>query len=187
MYNSLGDFMKQIFKYALKLFGNLVFAWFASITLVISFSVIFAKASKWVFYLFLQSFSFILLIVLVWNTLYNIGFKDSNMVRIGRQREDLYRGFKIGALAQMPALAFLIVSIIFNFKFAIYRLLNSSYYWFLTAIAGKDEYMRMGSVKIIGIALLLLIVPAISGTVYILGYKGIDLFSKLVYKKSKEK
>ena len=179
--------MKQISKYAIKLFGYLLFAWFAAFMLIISFSVIFAKASKWIFYAFSQSFSFVLLVAIVWQMLYGIGFKESNMVRIGRQKEDLYKGFKIGVVAQIPALVFLIVSIALNFRFALYRILNSSYYWFLTAIAGKDEYMRMGAVKIIGMSLLLLIVPAISGTAYILGYKGIDLFSKLVYKKDKGK
>lgn len=179
--------MKQTLKHSLRLFGYLLFAEFASIVLVSSFLVIFAKASKWIFYLFSQSFSFVLLFAVIWGKIYDIGFRDSNMVRTGHRAEDLYKGFKIGAFAQMPFFILFVASVVFNFKFALYRLLNCSYYWFLTAIAGNNQNMQMGIFKIIGMALLFLIVPAISGTAYILGYKGIDLYSKFIYKKRRVK
>ncbi len=178
--------MNRTLKYSLKLFGYLLFAEFAAFMITISFSVIFAKASKWLFYAFSQAFSFILLVTLIWQTVYMIGFRDSNMVKTGHRAKDLYKGFKIGALAQIPFFVFFAFSVAFNFRFALYRVFNSAYYWLLTAIAGNDEYMRMGAVKIIGMALIFLIVPAISSAAYIFGYKGIDLFSKLVYKR-KEK
>ena len=183
--------MKNDFKLTLKLFFTLIFVDFAALMLVISFAVIFsAVKATWVQYLFSQSFSLTILIVMIWQTLYIVGFKDSNMVRTGHMKENLYKGFIIGGLTQIPFALLLIVSIVFNFSVYIYRWCNFQYYGFITAIYGsvtKDLCMQsLGTVKIILLFLLLLIVPAISGGVYILGYKGIDLFSKFIYKKRKE-
>lgn len=178
--------MNSTLKASLKLIIKLLFVTFADFMLTVSFAAIFSKSPKWVFYVFLQVFGMMILIAIIWHDAYMLGFKDSNMVRTGHIKEDLLKGFKIGAIAQIPWLIFLIVSVIFNWNFAVYRLFNSAYFWFLTAIAGQDLYMRMGVIKIGAFVLLLFIVPIISGGIYILGYKGIDLFSKLVYKKRKE-
>ena len=175
------------------MFLYLVFIEFASFMLAISFMVIFAKSSQWVFYTFLQLFSFIILVALIWQAVYIIGFRDSNMVRTGHQTEDLYKGFKIGAIAQIPGFVLFVSAVAFNMRFSLYRLLTGVYWTFLTAIAGtfnadkiSNIYMReMGVLKIGGMALLFLIIPALSGVFYILGYKGIDLFTKFVYKKRK--
>ncbi|MBO7520123.1 MAG: hypothetical protein J6T73_05025, partial [Clostridia bacterium] len=123
-----------------------------------------------------------------------IGFRDSNMVRTGHDTEDLYTGFKVGAIAGAPWFIFLIVSVIINLRFSYFRIINSTYWTFLTAVCGAFDGERAATVGmrdvgvfgIIGSALILLIVPAISGVVYIMGYKGIDLFSKFVYKKRKK-
>ena len=184
--------MKHTLKYSLKLFLYLIFSWFASFMVTISFGVIIRNVN-WAFYTVSQLFSFIILVVLIWQNFYIIGFRDSNMVRTGHQTEDLYKGFKAGAIAQIPWLVLLIVAVIVNMRFSIYRIINSTYWTFLTAICGafdNKEIANLGMrdislLSLIGTALLLLIVPAISGGVYILGYKGIDLFSKFVYKKRK--
>ena len=187
----LGDFMKNTFKYSAKLFLSLLFVAFAGIMLAISFAVIFAKSPKWVMLLFLELCGVTILITMIWQTVYDIGFKDSNMVRTGHMKENLYRGFIIGGIAQIPFALALILFVVFNLKFSIYRFINSVYFWFLTVIAGSgaDKALGMrelGVGRITLMFLLLLVVPAISGGVYILGYKGIDLFSKFVYKKRKE-
>ena len=160
----------------------------------VSFGVIVSRVN-WAFYVLSQLFSFIILIVLIWQIIYNIGFKDSNMVRTGHRKEDLLTGFKVGAIAQIPWYVLFVVSFIVNMRFNIFRILNSTYWALLTAVCGafdgekaKNLYMRdIGAGGIIGTVVLFLIIPAISGGVYILGYKGIDLFSKIVYKKHKGK
>ena len=195
LYNSLGDFMKKMFNHSLKLFFSLIFSCVASFIIAISFAVILSSVSIWVFYALTQLFNLIILVTVIWQRVYDLGFRDSNMVRTGHMAEDLYKGFKIGAIAQIPWLLFLIASVIFNLRFSIYRIFNSAYYWLVTAIAGTFNgkelaTITMGNIgvfKIILFAFVLLIVPAISGGVYILGYKGIDIFSKFVYKKSKGK
>ena len=187
-----GDFMKLTFKHSFKLFLYLIFSWFASFMVTVSFGVIVSKVN-WAFYLLSQLFSLIILIVLLWQCLYIVGFRDSNMVRTGHQTEDLYKGFKVGAIAQAPFIVFFIVSIIINLKFSYFRIINSAYWTFLTAVCGafdteKAANMGMrevGVLGIIGTVLILLIVPALTGGIYIMGYKGIDLFSKFVYKKRK--
>lgn len=191
---TFGDYMKQTLKYSLKLFLYLIFSWFASFMVTVSFGVI-VRNVNWAFYTLSELFCLIILIVLIWQTLYITGFRDSNMVRTGHRKEDLYKGFKVGAIAQLPWLALFIASLIMNMRFSIYRILNSTYWTFLTAVCGAFDskraanlYMRdIGVFGIVGSLLILLIVPAIAGGVYIMGYKGIDLFSKFVYKKRKEK
>ena len=178
--------MNGTLKASVKLMLKLLFVTFADFMLTISFAVLLSKSPKWVFYAFLQVFAITILIVVIWQDAYMLGFRDSNMVKTGHKKEDLFRGVKIGLIAQIPWTIFLVLSLIFNFRFAVYRLLNSAYYWFLTAIAGNSQYMRMGAVKIGAFALLLLIVPLLSGGIYVLGYRGIDLFTKIVYKNRKE-
>ncbi|MBO4693584.1 MAG: hypothetical protein J5659_04240 [Clostridia bacterium] len=185
--------MSDILKNSFKLFLSVLFATFASFMITISFAAIFAKSSLCLFYVLTQFFNIIVLITLVWQNTYHIGFKDSNMVRTGHKTEDLYTGFKIGIIAQIPWLIFLIVSFIFNIRFGVYRIINSTYWSFLTLISGsirteKITVLKMcdlGALKSIEFGALLLIVPIISGFVYILGYKGIDIFSNVVYKRKK--
>ena len=182
--------MKRTFKYSFKLFLNLICSWFASFMVTVSFGVIVSKVN-WAFYTLSQLFSIIILLVLIWQTLYIIGFRDSNMVRTGHQTEDLYTGFKVGAIAQAPWFILFIVAIITNMRFSIYRIINSTYWTVLTAVCGAFDTNKAASIGMrevgvlgfIGSFLVLLILPAISGGVYIMGYKGIDLFSKFVYKK----
>lgn len=142
-----------------------------------------------------QLFSFIIMVVLIWQTVYDIGFRDSNMVRTGHMKEDLPKGFKIGAVSQLPWAVFFIVSVMLNIKFSVYRIINSLYWSFLTLICGVFDGKRLAQLtmqdlsvlKLGGIALLFFIIPIISGSVYILGYKGIDIFSLIIYKKRKGK
>lgn len=189
-----GDFMKRTLKYSLKMFLHLIFISLASFMITISFRVIFSELN-WAFYLFSQLFSLLITFIIIWQSVYYVGFRDSNMVRTGHMTEDKYKGFKVGAIAQSPWLILLIVSLASNMRFTIYRIINSVYWTFLTALCGafdskKAVDLNMLDTGILGIGgsvLLLFIVPAISGVVYILGYKGIDLFSKFVYKKRKEK
>ncbi|MBR4910938.1 MAG: hypothetical protein IKZ47_06430 [Clostridia bacterium] len=154
-----------------------------------------SKSVHWIFYVISELFSFIILLIIIWEPLYITGFRDSNMVRTGHRKEDIYKGFKTGTIASAPWALLLIVSFIFNMQFNHYRILNSTYWTFLTIFCNAFDtdraaalHMRdIGPLGIIGSVVLLLIVPALTGTVYILGYKGIDLFSKLVYKNRKEK
>ena len=192
LYNGSGDFMKQILKNAVRLFFYLLFSAFASFMLTVSFSVL-TMGVNWAFYTFAQLFSLIILIIFIWQVFYGLGFRDSNMVRTGHQKEDLYKGFKVGTIAQLPWLVLLIAAVAFNMRFSIYRIINSTYWTFLTAVCRAFDSTKVavltmqnaGVMGIVGMFLLLLVVPVISGVVYILGYKGIDLFSKFVYKKHK--
>ena len=187
MYNNSGDFMKKAFKLLL----CVLFSDFAALMITISFSVIIRNVN-WAFYTLSQLFSFIILVTLVWQTVYEIGFRDSNMVRTGHMQKDLYKGFKMGLVANAPWFIILVMSFVINMRFSIYRVINSVYWTFLTVFCNAFNnraatiHMRdIGVLGIIGTVLLLLIVPAISGAVYLLGFSGIDLFSKIVYKKRK--
>lgn len=179
-------------KKAFKLLLCVLFSDFAALMITISFSVIIRNVN-WAFYTLSQLFSFIILVTLIWQTVYEIGFRDSNMVRTGHMQKDLYKGFKMGLIANVPWFVLLVMSFVLNMRFSIYRLINSNYWTFLTVFCNAFDSKRAASVHMrdvgafgmIGSVLLLLIVPAISGTLYILGFKGIDLFSKLVYKKHK--
>lgn len=179
--------MKDLFKQGAKLYLTLLFLGFASIILLISFSALTVNLASWIFPVVLQIFTGIFIITVISNKLYMIGFKDSNMVRIGRINEDLFKGLKIGLIAQIPPFIFLIVSVIVNLKFALFRFLNAEYYLLLTAAAGKSVNMRMSPFRIAIMVLVLFIVPLIAHISYVLGYKGVDVVGKFVYKKTKEK
>ena len=185
LYNNLGDFMTDYLKQSGKIFFVLLFAVFASNMLVLSFSILTNSETKWLFYFLSQTFSFVLLILLLYGKMYSLGFKDSNRVNSGIIAKNLFKGFIIGFIAQIPSFIFSIVCIFLNTKFAWYLVFNAQYYSVLKAISGGVTNMQISPIRIILIFLLFLIVPVITGVAYVLGYKGIDLMEKFVYKKHK--
>lgn len=141
-----------------------------------------------------QIIGFIIMASFVFAPNYQQGFKDSNMVRIGRMKEDKFKGLKIGLFANIPYFllfaAFLICGLgaFTNMPISVYRLLNSHLYGFIdligttTATAGELAFWQYAL-----LFALQLIVPAISAVSYYMGYKGIDVVEKIVYVKKEDK
>lgn len=145
--------------------------------------------NKAIFLSITQILNFILVISFAANSVYKQGFKDVNLVRTGHKKADLLKGFKIGAIANIPFFALFAILLILtmvtpNFRTIWYAYLNSHFYSFVLWITGSAEVISKISVlQFVLLFLVQLIVPVISGIAYILGFKEINFTDKLVYKK----
>ncbi len=122
----------------------------------------------------------------IYNELWNSGFKDSNLVRIGSKKEDKFKGFKVGLIITIPSFIFLTLAVIGVFKnlsVAGFALLNSHLYEALILISGGGYLADLSTLKIIVIYALFFLNPLIAHFAYIIGYKEILLFEKIAYKK----
>ena len=142
-----------------------------------------------------QIFLFFMMGVFVYNNLWNLGYKDNNMVRIGEKVEDKLKGLKIGFLSQLPAYVLFIVLVIGKTTFAkqfsigLYSLLNPHLHRALYILSGSDGgyFSEFGFCELLIIFALLLVLPLIAEGAYILGYKSILVGEKLIYKKNQER
>ncbi len=140
-----------------------------------------------------QLLCILILIPFVYSPVYELGFRESNLVRFKHAEQDLLRGLKIGIVAD----GFFILSYIAvvisalgaapDMPVSLYKLVNSYAYSIIEVIGGNMKVGELSSLKLVLLALPLLIVPAVATVGYILGYKGISISEKLIYKKREEK
>ena len=137
-----------------------------------------------------QIFAFCFTCGFIYPELWHRGTKDSNLVKFKHKREDKLKGFKIGVASTVPNYLFLIFLVVAKlglfpkFPLALYKILNSSVYSFIEVIIGSA--VAVSELTVLRLALLFilpLIIPAIAGVSYILGYKNISLSDKFIYKK----
>lgn len=145
---------------------------------------------KGVFLISTQVLSLMMVIAFTSNSVYTQGAKDSNLVKIGYAKKDMLKGAKIGLIGNIPFyLLFILACVMASgiapaFRTVWYAFLNSHYYSLIIWIIGGAEALsQLGVMHYILLFLLQLIVPAISGVAYVLGFKEINLFDKIVYKK----
>ena len=150
-----------------------------------------SKSGKIFFLIISEVFCFVLLCGFIYPELWHSGTTDSNLVRFKHKTEDKFKGVKIGALSVVPnylALVFLVIAKLGafpNFPTALYKLLNSSVYSFIEVIlGGAAAVSELAAWRLALLFLLPLLIPAISGISYILGYKNISIGEKLIYKKA---
>lgn len=145
---------------------------------------------KAVFLILSQVFAFVMVIAFASNASYKQGFKDSNLVNIGHTKKDMLKGLKIGLVGNIPFFALTVLMVVMAaglapaFRTVWYAFLSGHFYSLIMWIAG--EVLTVGEISTFQYALLVLvqfIVPVISCVAYILGYKEINLFEKIMYKK----
>ncbi len=153
----------------------------------------FKGAPKTIFLTLTQIFNLFILIAFVYHTLWDLGAADSNLVKFKHKSLDKLRGLKIGLLASIPNILFFAIIVIFQkgfmsgFNMPMYKFFVSYFYSFVELILnGVREPFNLSAVQILLLSALLLVIPAITEISYILGYKGISLEEKLVYKKEKK-
>lgn len=136
-----------------------------------------------------QALSIILLVAFSSGSVYKHGFKDANLVKTGHLKKDTTRGFKIGAVANIPFFMLFVLMVFLtvltpNFRTVWYAFLNSQFYPVILWIAGESDVIsKLSVLQFVWLFALQLAVPVFSGVAYILGYKEINLTDKLVYKK----
>ncbi len=142
-----------------------------------------------------QVFLLFMMGVFVYNNLWSLGFKDNNLVRIGKKSEDKFKGLKIGLIAYAPSVVLLAVLTVGkttfakNFLIATYSFLNPSInraMFLLGGVEGK-YFNELGALEILIIFLLLMVMPIVAHIAYTLGYKSIIVSEKLIFKKKEVK
>ena len=135
-----------------------------------------------------QVFCLLLMISFIHPTFWQMGAKDSNLVRFKHKKEDLYKGLKSGFIAIIPSvllLLFLLItkaSVSANFPVVLYRFINSSTYSFIHILTnGKVLFGDVPTLNVLLMFLPLLFPVVIATFSYILGYKNISLHEKLMY------
>lgn len=150
-------------------------------------------AGKAIFLISTQILSMIMVVAFASNLPYKQGFKDANLVKIGHSKQDMLKGLKIGLIGNIPFFAITILMIILAagtapaFRTVWYAFLSGHFYSLIMWIS--DNALTVGEIGAAQYVLLMLvqfIVPIISCIAYILGFKGINLAERLVYKKEVE-
>ncbi len=139
-----------------------------------------------------QVLSFVLIISFASSGVYKQGFKDANLVRTGHMSYDKLKGFKIGLIGNIPFFVLFGLLVVFalgvapKFFMTWYAHLNSYFYSIIYWISGNNSKITVSELNVVQYILLFLvqfIVPVICSIAYIMGYKGINLREKVVYKK----
>lgn len=139
-----------------------------------------------------QVFCTLLTIVFVYSPLWDIGCKDSNLVKFKHKKEDIFKGLKIGITATIPSLIIFIAFIIGTLNSskmpsAIYKFINCYNYSFIDIIFKNTKTIgEISALQFFLLFLLLLLIPLIAFIAYLLGYKDISLGEKFIYKKKKD-
>lgn len=141
-----------------------------------------------------QIFLLFMIGVFVYNNLWNLGFKDLNMVKTGNKKEDKLKGLKIGFLSQLPAFILFVVLVVGKttfakeFSIASYSFLNPHLHRAIYILSGSNGgyFGEFGVIEILVIFVLLLFIPLIAQIAYTLGYKSIIVSEKLIFKKNQE-
>lgn len=135
----------------------------------------------------------LLLLCMPYSDLWTLGDKDNNSVTFGRMTEDKFHGFKIGLIAGIPGFIcfFLLVlsemGVFADRYLALYQFLNVPYILVIQLITGgASAASEMATWCLIPLGLLTLLVPAVCGLGYYLGYKEFSLSEKFMYKSGKK-
>lgn len=141
-----------------------------------------------------QIFCIVISASFIYPDMWQLGCKDSNLVRFKHREKDIFKGLKIGLIASViPFIGFIFfvlcgVALMKSMPVAIYKFMCSQYYTFIELICGDAVTAgELGVLQYVLLFLLLFIVPVIAFGAYLLGYKDISLGEKFVYKKNKEK
>ncbi len=150
-----------------------------------------------VFLIVSQIFCTLLTIAFIYPNLWQLGAKDSNLVKFKHKESDPLKGLKIGLVGTIPSFLVFVGFVVCRFVYAklpvaIYRFLNCTNYSFVYLIGGEgsNPQVTVGEVAIwrfVLLFLLLLIIPAIAFAAYLLGFKDISLGERFIYKNAKRK
>ncbi len=150
------------------------------------------KKGNIVFLLATQIFCTLLTVVFVYSPLWELGCKDSNLVKFKHKNEDIFKGLKIGLIATVPSFIIFIAFVIgtlnsSEISTAIYKFINCYNYSFIDIILKNSPTVgEISFSKYLIMFLLLFVIPLVAFVAYLLGYKDISLSEKFVYKKKKD-
>ena len=139
------------------------------------------------FLLVSQAINLVILVTIIYGNVWQMANNDSNMVRYKHKEEDKFKGLKIGALAVSPYVLLLLILSFTKFNVGLYKVINSAFYGFIDLICSDAlTFDNLSIFKILLMFLILLVVPAVTQGVYLLGYKDISIGDKLLYNGNKK-
>lgn len=132
------------------------------------------------------------LFMLIYGKVYYMGDKDYNKVSFNRIEYDRFKGLKIGIVpAVFCFMIYLLLvlsklGVLGDIALVVYRFANYHLFAYNQLIFGDTSVAtELGWGSVIAAALSVVIVPLLSQLCYALGYKRIDVFEKMVFKKKK--
>lgn len=184
---------KSMLRLVLGSYGNMALAMVLCLIVVVSVSVF--PIPKFLLSLLMLLLVLPLYTALLYSPVWTEGDRNRNMVQFGHLEKDIYRGVKIGAFLIIPYAiedVFLTLSwakVIPNI-FPIYKLLKPIFGRFWKGQSIRRGIVNASDMSLIGLIIcwLLALYPMLVTTVaYILGYKGISISEKLIYKNKPHK
>lgn len=148
----------------------------------------FTTGGKIAVYAVIQLLSLAIVLSFIHPKMWQMGCRDSNLIRFKHKEPDSLRGLKIGLLSAIPTFIVNVALLIFAKKLTIgmYALLNANVYSLIIGIGGLTGNIEDLAVwQILLMLLCHIVVPLAAYVSYLLGYKDISLFEKAVYKKKK--
>ncbi len=133
----------------------------------------------------------IILYAFIHSVVWRLGDVDANLNATGNLKLDKFRGLKIGLIANIPIVLSYFILLLSKFNvlsgswYSVYRFMNFAFFSFINVIFGQSTSSVQGASagSIILGALLLIFIPLICHICYVLGYKRVTFFDRLVYKK----
>lgn len=185
---------KSNLKMVLGGYGNCALA--AVLCLIVSVSVSMISLPDVIRYLILLITLIPLYVALIYSPIWTEGDRNRNMVQFGHLEKDICRGVKIGAFLTIP---YLIEDVFLTLSWAkvipniywLYKLLNAHIWPVLDWVNPiKESGVVASDMSLAGLIvcwLLALYPMLVSSVAYILGYKGISVSEKLIYKNKPRK
>lgn len=138
-----------------------------------------------------QAIGGLILIGFIYSALYKLGDGDANLAQYDHITLDKLRGLKIGLLAMFPSFIAWLVAVVAKFGiipgtwYSLFKFMSYQTFVLINEIFGK-ETTSTDAISWIQLVLgltVLIIPPVISQICYMMGYKRINLTSKLFVKK----
>lgn len=128
----------------------------------------------------------------VHNILWRQGDSDRNYVNTGHREKDIWRGVKVGLLADIPfAVSYFVLiaakcGVISDGWFAFYKYMNFPAFSLIGAIFGRtcNSAANITALQTVLGIIPLFVLPIICGICYILGYNRINIGDKILFKKA---
>lgn len=195
---------KSILKTSFSLLGKYLVCLTMSLIITVSLFMIFAAVSEsgndvtgvpYVVMLILSEICSLGTLVLFINgTLFYIGDSDANKVHFGRIEYDKFKGLKFSiAPATFALLSYIILvigklGIIGEWAYVVFNFTNYHLFGYHRLIfGGANKISDMSWLSIAAASLTVFLVPIICHVCYTLGYKRINLFERVVFKKKGDK
>ncbi|MCL2088085.1 MAG: hypothetical protein FWH14_01245 [Oscillospiraceae bacterium] len=186
---------RKPFELAVKNIGNLLFSKILCVIFIIMAIGLIDMTEGVILPILFQLFLFVMFFTFLYLSYQREGDHDRNFIDLGRMKPDLFKGAKSGAYLAIPSfllnLLFLLskCGLFSDEFFGIYKLLNAQYLPVLIILdQGGTPLSSEISWWVVAVGfLLVLLIPALTGAAYYLGYNRIAISQYVFYKNKKGK